>query len=227
MRISATLLICLLSFCSFAQTTEVDISNLDTTTRVFEKVEIEAEYPGKLNGWRKYLEKNLNANVPVDNGAPIGIYTVIVQFIVDKQGNISNVKALTSMGYGMEAEVLRVINKSGSWEPAMQKGKPVKAYRKQPVTFVVMDDDVEIITKTGNYVLFANTDNEVGIKIRKTKPEDMDVSIIGGTVKPTGDGVYLVRVNKTGRAVMNIRSTKKGKELAAVSFEVRSKSKSD
>ena len=227
MRFSATLLACLLSFCLLAQTTEVELQSLDTTTRIFEKVEIEAEYPGKLSGWRKYLEKNLNASVPVDNGAPIGLYTVMVQFIVDKQGNISEVKALTNLGYGMEAEVLRVINKSGSWEPAMQKGKPVKAYRKQPVTFVVMDDDVEITTKTGNYVLFANMDNAVGIKIKKTKPDEMDVSITGGTVKPTGDGSYIVRVNKTGRAVMTIRSTKKGKELAAVSFEVRSKNKSD
>ena len=227
MRLLATLLACLLSFCLFAQTSEEDVQVLDTTTRIFEKVEIEAEYPGKLNGWRKYLEKNLNASVPVDNGAPIGLYTVIVQFIVDKQGNISGVKALTNLGYGMETEVLRVINKSGSWEPAMQKGKPVKAYRKQPVTFVVMDDDVEIITKQGGYVLYANTDNAVGIKIRKIKPEDMDVSIVGGTVKPTGDGNYIVRVNKTGRAIMNIRNIKKGKELAAVSFEILSKNKAD
>ena len=227
MRFSATLVALLLCFCLFGQTSDEDIQVLDTTTRIFEKVEIEAEFPGKLNGWRRYLEKNLNANVPIDNGAPIGLYTVIVQFIVDKQGNVSGVKALTNMGYGMEAEVLRVINKSGSWEPAIQKGKPVKAYRKQPVTFVVMDDDVEIITKQGGYVLYANMDNVVGIKINKVKSEDMDVSIVGGTVKPAGDGNYIVRVNKTGRAVMNIRSIKKGKELAAVSFEVRSKNKSD
>jgi hypothetical protein len=37
----------------------------------------------------------------------------------------------------MEAEVIRVIKKSGKWIPATMKGKPVKAYRKQPITFIV------------------------------------------------------------------------------------------
>jgi protein TonB len=37
----------------------------------------------------------------------------------------------------MEEEVMRVIQKSPKWRPAMQNGKPVKAYRKQPITFVV------------------------------------------------------------------------------------------
>ena len=225
MKSFVALLTCLFSLTSlslFAQSTDVEIKDVDTATSVFEEVEIEAEFPGKLAGWRKYLEKNLNANIPIDNGAPIGIYTVIVQFIVDKQGNVSGVKSLTNMGYGMEAEVVRVINKSGSWEPAIQKGKPVKAYRKQPVTFVVQDDDVEIVTQT-DFVLYANTDNAVGISIRKVKSDDLDVSITGGTVKPAGDGNFIVRVNKTGRAVMHIRSIKKGKELAAVSFDVRKK----
>ena len=36
--------------------------------------------------WRKFLEKKLNPNVPVDNGAPAGIYKVYVQFVVNKEG---------------------------------------------------------------------------------------------------------------------------------------------
>ena len=37
--------------------------------------------------------KNLNASAPVDGGAPEGTYTVVIQFVVDKEGNISDVKA--------------------------------------------------------------------------------------------------------------------------------------
>jgi len=108
--------------------------------KVFEKVEIEASFPGGESGWRSYLEHNLNANTPVDHGAPAGSYTVWVQFIVDKEGQTSAFKALTNHGYGMEAEVIRIIKKSPPWTPATQDGRMVKAYRKQPVTFVVIDD---------------------------------------------------------------------------------------
>jgi protein TonB len=105
--------------------------------KVFEKVEVEAAFPGGEREWRKYLERNLDANTPVDGGAPEGTYTVQVQFIVDKEGNISDVKAMTSHGYGMEEEAVKVIKKGPKWVPAIQNGRNVKAYRKQPITFVV------------------------------------------------------------------------------------------
>ena len=109
----------------------------DDENKVFEKVEVEASFKGGEREWRKYLERNLNANTPVDNGAPEGSYTVVVQFIVDKEGNISDVKALTSYGYGMEDEATKIIRKGPAWVPAVQNGRNVKAYRKQPITFVV------------------------------------------------------------------------------------------
>ena len=105
--------------------------------KVFEKVEVEASFPGGEREWRKYLERNLDANTPVDNGAPEGSYTVIVQFIVDREGNISDMKALTNHQYGMEEEAVKIIRKGPKWVPAVQNGRQVKAYRKQPVTFVV------------------------------------------------------------------------------------------
>ncbi len=111
-----------------------DETNYDQT---FTKVEVEAAFEGD---WGKYLTRTLNSNTPVDNGAPSGSYPVIVQFIVDKGGNISEVKALTSHGYGMEEEAIRVIKRGPKWKPAIQNGRQVKAYRKQPITFVVSDE---------------------------------------------------------------------------------------
>ena len=107
---------------------------------IFEAVDIEAGFPGGELAWRTYLEQNLNANTPVDHGAPAGSYTVWIQFIVDKEGKISNIKMLTHQGYGMETEVMRILRKSPPWSPAEQNGRKVKAYRKQPVTFVVIDE---------------------------------------------------------------------------------------
>ncbi|MFT4093298.1 MAG: M56 family metallopeptidase [Niabella sp.] len=103
---------------------------------VFTKAEQDAAYPGN---WRAFLEKNLNGAVPVDNKAPAGNYTTIIQFIVDKEGNTSHFKALSNVGYGMEDEALRAIKASGKWEPAVQNGRAVAAYRKQPVTFQILE----------------------------------------------------------------------------------------
>jgi protein TonB len=105
--------------------------------QTFTKVEVEASFKGN---WGKYVERNLNASTPVDNGAPAGSYTVVVQFIVDKEGNISDVRSLTNHGYGMEEEAVRVIKRGPKWEPAIQNGRQVKAYRKQPITFIVSEE---------------------------------------------------------------------------------------
>ncbi|MGZ8517940.1 MAG: energy transducer TonB [Chitinophagaceae bacterium] len=108
--------------------------------KIFEKVEIEASFKGGESAWRKYLERNLNPSAPVDNGAPEGTYTVYVQFVVSKDGSISDVKALTKHGYGMEDEAVRVIKKGPAWTPAIQNGRSVNAYRKQPITFQVQSE---------------------------------------------------------------------------------------
>lgn len=118
----------------------VEVKKEEDENRIFEKVEIEASFKGGESAWRKYLERNLNPNVPIDNGAPEGIYTVYVQFVVSKDGSISDVRPLTNHGYGMEAEAVRVIKKGPSWTPAVQNGRQVNAYRKQPITFQVTSE---------------------------------------------------------------------------------------
>lgn len=112
---------------------------IDYESTVFNKVEIEAEYPGGSAAWAKYLRNNLDANTPVDNGASEGTYTVVVRFIVSKDGSISDVVAETKHGYGMEAEAMKIIKKGPKWTPAQQNGRMVNAYRRQPITFVVQE----------------------------------------------------------------------------------------
>ena len=110
---------------------------IDSKNAPFRKVEIEASFPGGEEAWRGFLMANLNPDVPVKNNAPEGQYMVVVQFIVDTTGGISDIKALTNYGYGMEQEVIRILRQSPKWQPAQQDGRLVKAYRKQPITFAV------------------------------------------------------------------------------------------
>lgn len=100
-------------------------------------VEIEASFIGN---WIKFLERNLDGDTPVRNGAGAGRYTVVIQFVVDKEGKVSDIKPLTNHGYGLEEEAVRVLKKAPKWKPAIQNGHEVKAYRRQMITFEVLED---------------------------------------------------------------------------------------
>ena len=118
----------------------VEAPKSDDEDKIFTKVENEAAFPGGEAAWRRYLEKNLNASTPVDNGAPEGTYQVIVRFIVSKDGSISDVQAESKHGFGMEDEAVKIIKKGPKWTPALQNGRNVNAYRRQPITFVVQEN---------------------------------------------------------------------------------------
>ncbi len=100
--------------------------------KTFTKVEIESLYPGGAAAWQRYLVKNLH--YPDDAAANEIQGPVIVQFIVDKEGNVSDVEAVSGPAE-LRGEAVRVIKKSGSWTPAIQNGRKVKSYKKQPIVF--------------------------------------------------------------------------------------------
>lgn len=102
--------------------------------KTFTKVEIESEFPGGAAAWLRYLNKNLRYPDDAVNNEIQG--TVIVQFIVDKEGNVSDVQAIQGPDNGgLREEAVRVIKKSGKWTPAVQNGRQVKSYKKQPIVF--------------------------------------------------------------------------------------------
>lgn len=110
---------------------------------IFQKVEVEASFPGGFPAWKKFLEKNLDANAPLKELPRKTKYfeqTAICQFIVCKDGTICDIRVVNKVLPSIKKEVERVIKLSGNWVPAEQDGKKVKAYRKQPVTFVVMSE---------------------------------------------------------------------------------------
>ncbi len=100
-------------------------------------VDVTAKFEGN---WIKFLQKNLNAETPVNNGAAPGRYSVVIQFVVDREGNVSDIKALTNHGYGVEEEAVRVLKKAPKWQPAIAAGYIVKAYHKQVIVFEVLEE---------------------------------------------------------------------------------------
>jgi protein TonB len=102
-----------------------------------EHVDIDARFDGN---WKRFLETHLIPEVPAHNGAPAGRYSVVIRFVVDVDGTISEITPLTAHGFGLEEEAIRVIKKSKKWEPAFLNGIHVKAYKKQVIVFDVMEE---------------------------------------------------------------------------------------
>ncbi|MFY7652597.1 MAG: energy transducer TonB [Chitinophagaceae bacterium] len=103
----------------------------------FTAVQMEAEFAGGITAWTKFLERNLNSDVPANNGAPMGKYTVMVVFRVEANGTISNLFVENDPGFGIAEEAMRVIKRAPIWKPANQNGRLVASTKKQAITFLV------------------------------------------------------------------------------------------
>lgn len=108
-------------------------------TKEFVHVEAEASYPGGPEAWKRYLQRSLRSQIAVDNGAAPGVYTVVVSFLVAKDGSTSEVRAIAAPDpdFGTAAEAIRVIERSGKWQPAIQNGRAVIYREKQKIIFQV------------------------------------------------------------------------------------------
>ncbi len=106
--------------------------------KVFTKVEIEASFPGGEGAWTRYVTKAIQGNIDeLQDAGESG--TCRVRFIVDKEGNVSDVEALTMKGSKLAEVAVNAIRKGPKWTPAQQNGRQVKAFREQPVTFQIQE----------------------------------------------------------------------------------------
>ena len=105
--------------------------------KIFTQVENEPLFPGGDSAWTRYLQKHINSSIPVDEGWGTGTYKIIVQFIVDKDGSISDIKTDQFPNSKTARHCIDLIKKGPKWIPAVQNGHIVRAYKKQPITFVI------------------------------------------------------------------------------------------
>ncbi|MBQ9254820.1 MAG: energy transducer TonB [Bacteroidales bacterium] len=100
---------------------------------VFVAVEEEAVFPGGYEGLTKFLQDNIKYPKKAKKNNIQG--TVFVQFTVGKDGSVSNVKVLRDIGGGCGKEAVRVVKAMPKWQPAKQKGKPVRCLYNLPLKF--------------------------------------------------------------------------------------------
>jgi protein TonB len=123
MKTLILLCFCFLTISTFSQTAE------DTT--VYQVVEQMPEFPGGEDALLKYMSKNLKY--------PEGDYTCdpgkqIISFIVEKDGSISNIKAIRDTKCKMHDNmVINTIKAMPKWKPGMQNGRPARVQYKIPI----------------------------------------------------------------------------------------------
>lgn len=93
-------------------------------------VEVKPEFPGGMAKFLSYVGKNYE--VPQDEEFKGG--KVFVSFVVEKDGNLTDIKVLRDVGYGTGKEAERVLRKCPRWAPAMQNGKAVRCSYQLPIT---------------------------------------------------------------------------------------------
>ena len=101
------------------------------TNEVYESVDQSAEYPGGLNGVRKYIADNVDTS----NLEGEGQLTVKLKFIVERDGTVSDVKVTQKSGNSdFDSETIRVVKRLKKWAPAKKNGENVRSYYSIPIT---------------------------------------------------------------------------------------------
>jgi len=105
----------------------------ETASEVFVIVEDMPEFPGGELALRKWIANNIKYPViAAENGIQGKVY---VQFVVDKNGAITNARIARGVDPSLDQEALRVVNNLPKWKPGMQRGKPVRVSYTVPINF--------------------------------------------------------------------------------------------
>ncbi len=105
----------------------------EVVDEIFEIVEEGAEPPGGMNEFLKWVVKSMSYPSQAKRMGVEG--RVFLQFVVDKDGSLSDVKVVRGIGAGCDEEALRVIKTAAKWKPGKQRGRPVRQRMVLPIVF--------------------------------------------------------------------------------------------
>jgi periplasmic protein TonB len=101
--------------------------------KIFTMVDETAEFPGGMSAMRAYLAKSIHYPDSAKKNNIQG--KVILQFIVNKDGSISNVDIMRNLPGGCGEEARRVVLAMPKWKPGLMNGQPVDMYYTLPISF--------------------------------------------------------------------------------------------
>ena len=113
--------------------TGIGAGGAETSEKVFIMVEQLPEFKGGIQAFYKYLSKNLHYPT---HAVETGIEgRVIVSFVVEKNGDLSDIKVERGIGGGCDEEAVRVLKDAPAWSPGIQNGRAVRVRYTVPISF--------------------------------------------------------------------------------------------
>jgi len=107
--------------------------------KIYTVVEQQPMFPGGIEEMYKFLGQNIRyPKAAVDAGATGRVF---LSFVVTETGEVQDIVVLKGIGYGCDAEAIRVLSLFPKWEPAKQDGVPVNVRYNLPINFQMEESD--------------------------------------------------------------------------------------
>jgi protein TonB len=101
-------------------------------------VEIMPEFPGGAGAYYKFLQEHI---VYPPKALSMGIQgRVYLKFVVEKDGSVTDIRIAKGIGFGLNEEALRVVNKMPNWTPGVQNGRNVRVTMHANILFKIHDE---------------------------------------------------------------------------------------
>lgn len=111
-------------------------------------IDVKPEFPGGMNAFYSFISSNYNVTDSKD--FPGG--KVFVNFIIEKDGEVSEIKVLRDVGFGTGEEAIRVLKKCPKWIPGEQNGKFVRCSYALPIVLPAYIYEVKEVDVPPNYI---------------------------------------------------------------------------
>jgi protein TonB len=110
----------------------------ENPNQIFTAVEQAPTFPGGDGAFGKYLGKNIRYPAIARENNVQG--RVVLTFVVERDGSLTDIKVLRSLGSGTDEEAVRVLKASPKWKPGIQNGRPVRVQYSIPVNFTLASE---------------------------------------------------------------------------------------
>ena len=117
----------------FAQDNQKSSQGIQTDTIIVKKPDKMPEFPGGMTECKKFLSKNMEYPKKARSYGIQG--RVILQFVVNCDGSISDIEVVRKVSPSIDKEAIRIIKKMPKWSPGTLNGKPVRVRYTLPIMF--------------------------------------------------------------------------------------------
>lgn len=132
MKPSLIIIVAFVCLCSAAKAQQSDTT---ANSRVFTTVQVDPSFPGGIVKFFSYLKTNLKYPDEAHKNDVQG--KVLVTFVVERNGSLTDIRVVKSLSAETDAEALRLMKDCPKWNPGTQNGNPVRVQYTLPIPFPI------------------------------------------------------------------------------------------